>query len=423
MSQTFNVGLRIRIAGLQNRPEYNGLSGRIGEIMENGRVKVLLDKNSTNQEVLSVPPQNVQRLPPTPQNDQIQNPMQILSVFLGEADPNTIVDLEEQVLPIAASLESANPVIAHGIFERLAEAHTTLRNFIRSVEIRNKALNAAARIGDRSQLCAAHGNLGTALVDAGNPAAGLEHHRTSLQLAESLADRSLQGSAHGNIGNALQALGDFRAAASAHRTHLRIARENGYAAAEDRALTNLGNALLSAGDAREALGLFRERLTLAEQRGDAAAEGAACGRVGMALQSLDAYGEAIAMHERAIDIARRRGDGAAEGAASCNLGGVRAALGQYGEALRLHRRSAQHPFDHPSVRPPARPCVRPSVRPSVGLSPFSYSARLSVRTPARKCICPSVCLFPPSFINLSVRPFVNPIRPYVLHTYPAATNW
>ena len=277
----FNVGTRVRIVGLQNKPEFNGLCGVIKEFDSNGRAEVLLDRNLFNKEGLSVRAQNLEML----HNHQIQDPMHLLSVFINETDNVKVVDMEIQMLPIAESFIKINPVIANGIYERLATAHTVLRNFAEAVEMRHKVLTVSQRIGDPCQLCTAHGNLGIALVDVGQATEGLYHHNASLQIAETIANISLQGSAHGNIGNALQCLGNFPAAAAAHRQHLLLARAAGDTAAQSRALANLGNALLSAGDAREALSLFRELLADAEARGDEARVGVARSRVGAALQA------------------------------------------------------------------------------------------------------------------------------------------
>ncbi len=102
----------------------------------------------------------------------------------------------------------------------------------------------------RPQNARAHGNLGAALLRAGNPHDAIAACREALRLRPNYAN------AHANLGQALLATGDIAAATS----HLRAAHEIEPASISAR--YNLGVALAQSGDDAAALALFMEVIQL-----------------------------------------------------------------------------------------------------------------------------------------------------------------
>ncbi|MGA2443273.1 MAG: tetratricopeptide repeat protein, partial [Tepidisphaeraceae bacterium] len=96
----------------------------------------------------------------------------------------------------------------------------------------------------------AHGNLGIALVDAGQLDEALAAYRQAIRLNPDLAE------VHSNLGNALQDNGQLDQAIACHRQAIRINPD--YAKAHN----NLGNALKDVGQLDQAIASYRQAMLL-----------------------------------------------------------------------------------------------------------------------------------------------------------------
>jgi tetratricopeptide (TPR) repeat protein len=206
------------------------------------------------------------------------------------------------------------------------------------------ALEAARRLGDRSDEGIHLGNLGNAYAALGDARKAIEFHEKHLAIAREIGDRRGEGNALGNLGNAYAALGDARKAIEFYEKRMEIAREIGDRRGEGNALGNLGLAYADLGDARKAIEFYEKRLAIAREIGDRRGEGAALGNLGLAYADLGDARKAIEFYEKRLAIAREIGDRRGEGNALGNLGNAYADLGDarkaiefYEKCLELHR--------------------------------------------------------------------------------------
>jgi tetratricopeptide (TPR) repeat protein len=201
------------------------------------------------------------------------------------------------------------------------------------------ALEAARRLGDRSDEGVHLGNLGVAYAALGDARKAIEFYEQALAIAQEIGDRRGEGNALGNLGVAYKNLGDARKAIEFHEQALAIDREIGDRRGEGNALGNLGNAYFALGDARKAIEFYEQALALAREIGDRRGEGNALGNLGLAYADLGDTRKAIKFYEQALAIAQEIGDRRNEGNWLGNLGIAYKKLGEMNKAIEFYEQA------------------------------------------------------------------------------------
>ena len=154
------------------------------------------------------------------------------------------------------------------------------REIIRWLEA---SLEAARKLGNKSDEGMALGNLGSAYLDLGETRRAIEHYEQHLAIARETGDRRGEGAALGNLGIAYAGLGETRRAIEYFEQDLAIAQETGNRRGEGGALFNMSLALDELGERAKAIEHARGSLAILEQIEDPNA--------GMARRQLEEWGE------------------------------------------------------------------------------------------------------------------------------------
>jgi tetratricopeptide (TPR) repeat protein len=197
------------------------------------------------------------------------------------------------------------------------------------------ALEAARRLGDRSDEGVHLGNLGVAYAALGDARKAIEFYEQALAIAQEIGDRRGEGADLANLGLAYAALGDARKAIEFYEQALAIAREIGDRRGEGNALGNLGLAYADLGDARKAIEFYQQALAVMQEIGDRRGEGNALGNLGNAYAALGDARKAIEFYEPALAIDREIGDRGGEGTDLANMGMACNKLGDKEKAKAL----------------------------------------------------------------------------------------
>jgi tetratricopeptide (TPR) repeat protein len=211
------------------------------------------------------------------------------------------------------------------------------RRFDDWIAITAISLDAARRLGDRSNEGSALGNLGNALQQARRFEEAITAHQGAAVIYREIGDRHVEGIALSNLGIALAQVRRFEEAITACQEAAAIFRETGDRRGEGMALGNLGAALKEVGRLEEAITAHQEDLVICRETGDRHAEGMALNNLGLALEEAGRFEEAITACQAAAIIYRETGDRHGEGTALTNLGNALQDAGRLEEAITAHQ--------------------------------------------------------------------------------------
>jgi tetratricopeptide (TPR) repeat protein len=169
-------------------------------------------------------------------------------------------------------------------------------------------LVAARQAGDRSGEAAALTDLGIiANMRDGDPRRGVALLQQALAITRQLADRTREGDVLGNLGLAVLAAGQAQQALELFEQELACARAVGDRFAEKTALYHLGLAQARQGDLGRALASLEQALALARDLGDHEHEAVLLWYVGIQHAELGQRDQAIAQAQAAVDLLKKRG--------------------------------------------------------------------------------------------------------------------
>jgi CHAT domain-containing protein/Tfp pilus assembly protein PilF len=183
-------------------------------------------------------------------------------------------------------------------------------------------------------------NLGSLLIDLGQPRAAVERLTAALALARTLHDTASEANLLVNLGSAHTDLSDRQEALDCYQKGLELARKTNDDFRQAAALNNLGELYDSLGDWDKALGYYQQARDLDRKRKDGAREARTLNNIGLAYQRLEDPRAARQAYEEAVRLAREKSDSrSAEAPALNNLGFLDISQGRPEAALVESRRA------------------------------------------------------------------------------------
>jgi DNA-binding SARP family transcriptional activator len=175
-------------------------------------------------------------------------------------------------------------------------------------DIRQTALDAVRRLGDRAGQAQMHRYSGRALGRAGRYDEARDHHLEALALFRQLDDTAGQGRSLLNIGQDLDRQDQPREALGPLSRALQLFRAAGHRAGQSRALNGLGWCHARLGEHQQALGYLEHALALHRELGDPTGEAATMHSFGYACHQLGRHADASDCYRRSLDLYRELGD-------------------------------------------------------------------------------------------------------------------
>ncbi len=259
----------------------------------------------------------------------ILNKMGWAYIKLGEY-PKAI-ELHEKHLEIARRI---GDVRGEGnTLGNMGSVYGYLGNHHKAIELYEQALEITRRTGDVWGEGANLGNMGVAYSDLGNYPKAIELYEQRLEIARRIGDVRGEGNTLGNMGIAFADLGNYPKAFELYEQRLEIARRIGDVGGEGSTLGGMGLAYIQLGDHPKAFELFEKYLEIARRIGDVRGESNALSYIGMAYSDLGDYPKTIELYEKALEIDRRIGNVVAESTTLANMGSAYADQEDYPKAL------------------------------------------------------------------------------------------
>ena len=296
------AGTRVRLMGLLSRPELNGQVGTVDSTDEAlDSVDVLTDGG----ELVSARAEWLWLLPPRAAD--------------GGAISDEAVFEEAQCLLSAGNLE-----LYHG------GSRGAMRLY-------DQCLACAQRIPDTMKAKAveasALGNLGSACSGLGQYHRAIEYHTQALAISQEIGDQQGEGTRLCNLGIAHHCLGQYARAIEYLNQALAIFKQIYEREEEGKVLGYLGLVYTDLGKYERAIERLNQALAISEEIGDRKSQGDHLGNLGRAYQSLGQYERAIALHMKGLAISEEIGHRLGEGTELANLGSIYGSLGQYERAI------------------------------------------------------------------------------------------
>jgi len=220
-----------------------------------------------------------------------------------------------------------------------ADAYKDLGEPRRAIEIHEKYLTIARKIGLRSVWLSSLLDLGGVYRDLGEPRRALDYYEQALVIARKFGYRDAEADALGDLGDAYKDLSEPRRAIEYYEQMLVIAREIGNRHAEADALGDLGDAYKDLSEPRRAIDYYEQQLVLTREIGDWGGESNALNNLGHAWAGLGEPHRRIEYYEQALAINREIGNRRGEGGALCNLGNAYNDLGEPRRALDYYEQA------------------------------------------------------------------------------------
>jgi DNA-binding SARP family transcriptional activator/tetratricopeptide (TPR) repeat protein len=219
------------------------------------------------------------------------------------------------------------------------------------IAIQRVALQAAARLADRSAQARTHRSLARAYAWQGDHDDAHVHLQLALDLFEALNDDVGQASTHLNVGGLCALQGRPALALEHAQQALGLFRAVGHLDGCARALNNIGWYHARLGDYGRTLACCQEALRLHRELGDRRGTADTLHSLGYAHQHLGHHGADVHHFQQAADLYRELGDRPNEADSLAELGDARLAAGET-QAARAAWRRALDIFDdlgHPDA--------------------------------------------------------------------------
>jgi DNA-binding SARP family transcriptional activator/Tfp pilus assembly protein PilF len=215
--------------------------------------------------------------------------------------------------------------------------------------IREAAVRAAARAGDRAAEARARVSLGAIQLLLCRYQLAEQHCQRGLTLSRQISDQHGELRALLNLGNIYRRMGDYDKATECNQEALELSRATGDQARESRALENLGRTATSQGRYRHAAGLLRQAAEVSRQAGDPECLIFALVDLGEVEVRRGRYREARSHLRQARTVARQNGHAIGEANATCDLGVADLREGRLERAAR-HLQQALSAFHDAGAR-------------------------------------------------------------------------
>ncbi|WP_326720590.1 tetratricopeptide repeat protein [Streptomyces sp. NBC_00243] len=206
------------------------------------------------------------------------------------------------------------------------------RHFDDWVVVGRAALEAAGRLGDRTDEANAWIGLGNALRGAGRVADAIDALTCARDLHQAVGDRQREAIAWGNLGLALREAGRVAETVDAHTRARDLYQAVGDRHREAMAWNNLGSALQEAGRVAEAIEALTRARDLHQDAGDRHREAMTWQTLGVTLSEAGRVAEAVEEYGKALEIYREFEDWYRTGQVLQNLALVHEPAGRPAEA-------------------------------------------------------------------------------------------
>jgi tetratricopeptide (TPR) repeat protein len=265
--------------------------------------------------------------------------LSLASAYMQLGEYPKSIDLSEKALEIARRIGDI-----HGegnALDNMGSAYMYLGEYRKAIDLHQEAVEKHRRIGDVRGQGRDLGNIGLAYVNLGEYRKAIDLYEKTLDLHRRIGDVRDEGNDLGNIGLAYANLGEYRKAIELSEKALEIDRRIGDVHGEGNDLGNMAFAYTALGEYRKAIELSEKALEIARRIGDVQNEGNALDKMGCAYMYLGEYGEAVNLFQKALETARRIDDVRGEGTQLDNMGATYMLLGDYGEAINLFEKALE----------------------------------------------------------------------------------
>jgi DNA-binding SARP family transcriptional activator len=216
---------------------------------------------------------------------------------------------------------------------------------VTSLGVCERALAAAAALGDVELQAVSHNYLASAHFRVGRSGEALKHVTATLEMAEKEGFQRLEVTAYSNIAVVLGKLGRYGDCIEHCVRGLALAEERGYESLEFKLRNTLGQTYMLAGRAAEALVEHRRSLAVAVRGGVEREIALSLGEIGRVHLDLGHPKVGIAVLRRALELKRRSSNryGAAE--TLSKLGAAYRMQGRFSDATTCQRAALQQLTD------------------------------------------------------------------------------
>lgn len=256
-------------------------------------------------------------------------------------DPQTWLGTERaNLLAIAGQASRVSPPHVLRISEALASTLDAGGHYRDGLVLHQLALTAAASLGDRHGVAAAHNRLGTVRLRMGSYPDGLDHFQQALAIHKEHGDLAGQDVALYGLGTTSWRLGRYLDALEHFEACLAIRRELGDRQGEGTCLNAFGTVFHQLGRYPEALDHQRRALAIQQELGDRLQESRALNNMSVTLERMGRLAEAFDRAVRALAVSEAIGNRLGIGVALTNVGTILTGLDRYEDALSVHQKAS-----------------------------------------------------------------------------------
>ncbi len=241
-------------------------------------------------------------------------------------------DLEE-LLHLAEQMGDDRSLVE--VCDRFAFWHDSRGDYPAAIEMAERGLAAARRVGDGQMEAQSLRRIASAAWRQGRFPAALQAGRKALELAREDDDAARQAHSLTTVGVIYRSLGDLVSARTCYLQALDLRRAIGDMKGEAISLIQLGNVMYDEGDYTGAFDHHQQALDMFRMVGDPQGEAWALSGLGAVYLACGEYETARMRFEEALALRRAVGDRRGEAVALSDLGSALTGLGQF-EAARTH---------------------------------------------------------------------------------------
>lgn len=222
----------------------------------------------------------------------------------GGAAEYALVSLDEARVRFQALADAGNESAAQMVSVALSLNGNCLRSLGRFDEAASafeESIRRAEKLGDKRQVAASKGNLGTVFVQQQRYSEALEIYQEAQRIFEAIGEPGAVASALHQIGMVYRQVGQHEQAEHAYRQALAINVQQQSTSGEASGLTELGNLYSSLNRLEEAVKCFRQAAAIYIRSKDQSREGVVRHNMAVTLMQMSRYDEARQELLRAIE--------------------------------------------------------------------------------------------------------------------------
>jgi len=176
------------------------------------------------------------------------------------------------------------------------------------VDLGERALAAAQRLGDRQAEGMLLGSIGVAHYNLGDYEKAQDYHERALAISRECEDRRSEGSRLNDLGTVHRERGKLEDAVSCYEQALVITRNVGDKATEEACLGNLGIVYTTMGQPEQASSYYEQAVKIAQDTGNLVGQRRHLSNLGSVYQTTGQISEATSYYEQALRISQQLND-------------------------------------------------------------------------------------------------------------------